>query len=55
MKDLGELSRYRLDLMQVQVRWVGNGVESGGEYTFLMERGMRTRNWVQDFLYIRES
>jgi hypothetical protein len=43
-----ELSRYRLDLAGVQeVRWEGSGTVPAGEYTFSMERGMRTTNWVQ--------
>jgi hypothetical protein len=51
-----ELSRYRLDLVGVQeVRWEGSGAVPAGECTFCMERGMRTMNWVQGFLYIRES
>jgi hypothetical protein len=29
-----ELSRYRLDLVGVQVRWEGSGTELTGEYTF---------------------
>jgi exonuclease III len=45
-----ELSRYRLDLVGVQeVRCEGSGTTPAGEYTFYMERGMRTMNWVQGF------
>jgi hypothetical protein len=29
-----ELSRYRLDLVAVQVRWEGSGTLPAGEYTF---------------------
>jgi hypothetical protein len=29
------------------VRWEGSGMEPAGEYAFLMERGMKTMNWVQ--------
>jgi hypothetical protein len=47
-----ELSRYRLDLMSVQVIWDGSGTEPA-EYTFYTER--KTRNWVWGFLYIRKS
>jgi exonuclease III len=51
-----ELSRSRFDLVGVQeVRWEGSGTTPAGEYTVCMERGMRTMNWVQGFLYIRES
>jgi exonuclease III len=45
-----EVSRYRVDLVGVQeVRWEGSGTETAGEYTFCMERGMRTLNWLQGF------
>jgi hypothetical protein len=45
-----EPSRCRLDLMGVQeVRWEGSGTAPVGEYTFCMERGIRTMNWVQGF------
>jgi hypothetical protein len=51
-----ELSRYRLDLVGVQeVRWEGSDTVPTGETHFSMERGMRTMNWVQGFLFIRES
>jgi hypothetical protein len=51
-----ELSRYRLHLVGVQeVGWDGSGAVSAREYTFSMERGMRTMNLVQGFMYIRES
>jgi hypothetical protein len=50
MTVLRELSRYRLNLVGVQeVRWEGSGTVPAGEYTFSMERGMRTMNWVQGF------
>jgi hypothetical protein len=39
-----ELARYKLDLVGMQVRWEGGGIEPAGEYTFLMERGMRIMN-----------
>jgi hypothetical protein len=56
MTDSRELSRYRLDLVGVQeVGWEDSGTAPAGEYAFYMERGMRTINWVQVFLYIRES
>jgi hypothetical protein len=34
-----ELSRYRLDLVGVQVRWDGSGTEPAGEYTFFYGKG----------------
>jgi hypothetical protein len=49
-----ELSRYRIDIVGVQVvRWDGSGTVPAREYTFSMERGMRTMNWVQDFVHKR--
>jgi hypothetical protein len=44
-----ELPRYILHLVGVQVRWEGSGTAPAGEYTFCMERGMSTMNWVQSF------
>jgi exonuclease III len=56
MTVLRELSRYRLDLVGMQeVRWEGNGTVPAGGKHFSTERGMRTMNWVQVFLYVRES
>jgi hypothetical protein len=39
-----ELTRYKLDLVEVQVRWEGIGTEPAGEYTFSLERGMGIMN-----------
>jgi hypothetical protein len=40
-----EIAQYKLDLVGVQeVRWDRGGTEPAGEYTFLIERGMRTMN-----------
>jgi hypothetical protein len=39
MTVLRELSRYRLDLVGVQVRWEGSGNTSAGKYTFSYEKG----------------
>jgi hypothetical protein len=30
-----KLSKYKLDLVAMQVRWEGGGTEPAGEYTFL--------------------
>jgi hypothetical protein len=50
-----ELLKYKLGLVGVQeVRWANGGTKQA-EYTLLMERGMKTMNWIQGFLYIRES
>jgi hypothetical protein len=34
-----ELTRYKLDLVGVQVRWECSGTEPAGEYTFLYGKG----------------
>jgi hypothetical protein len=34
-----ELSNYKLDLVEVQVRWKGGGTEPAGEYTFFDGKG----------------
>jgi hypothetical protein len=36
---LKELSKYRLDLVGVQVRWEGGGTEPAGEYTVFYGKG----------------
>jgi hypothetical protein len=36
-----------------EVRWEGSGSAPAGLYTFCMERGMRTMNWVQGFVHRR--
>jgi hypothetical protein len=36
-----ELSKYKLDLVGVQVTWEGSGIEPAGEYSFSTEREMR--------------
>jgi hypothetical protein len=41
---LGELSRYRLDLVGVQeVRWEGSGTAAAGEYTLFCGQGNENR------------
>jgi hypothetical protein len=51
-----EISNYNLNIVRVQeVRWDRDGTKPTGEYTFCMERRMRIMNYVQIFLYIRES
>jgi hypothetical protein len=34
-----ELSRYRLDFVELQVRWDGSGTEQAGEDTFFYVKG----------------
>jgi hypothetical protein len=51
-----ELSRYRLDIVGMQGSdWRPVAPHQQGNTHFSMDRGMRTMNWVQGFLYIRES
>jgi hypothetical protein len=52
-----ELSRYRLlNLVGVhKARWEGSGGAPTGETTFFYGKGKITMNWIQVFLYIRES
>jgi hypothetical protein len=48
--------KYKLDLIGMQVdRWKCDGTEPGGEYKFLMEKGLRIMTVVQVLLYMRES
>jgi hypothetical protein len=43
-----ELYRYRLHLVGAQeVRWEDTVTSPAREFTYSLERGMRTMNWVQ--------
>jgi hypothetical protein len=44
-----EISKYKLDLVGVEVRWDGGCTERAGEYAFFLERGMKIMNLVQVF------
>jgi hypothetical protein len=52
---LRELSRYRLDLVGVQVRWEGSGTATAGEYTYFYGNGNENHELGTGFFYIRES
>jgi hypothetical protein len=34
-----EVSKYKLDLVAIQVRWEGGGTEPAGQYTFFYGKG----------------
>jgi hypothetical protein len=55
MTILRELSRNRLDLVGVQVRWEGSGTAPAGEHTFFYGKGNENRGMGTGILYIRES
>jgi hypothetical protein len=41
-----ELSKYKLDLMEVQeIRWESSGTEPAGEYTLLYGKGNENHEW----------
>jgi hypothetical protein len=50
-----ELSRYRLDLVGMQVRWEGSGTAPAGEYTFFYGMGNENYELGTSSLYIRKS
>jgi hypothetical protein len=39
-----ELSKYKLDVVGLQVRWEGGGTELAAEYVFFYVNGMRIMN-----------
>jgi hypothetical protein len=46
-----ELSRYKYNLVGVhEVRWESSGTAPAGQYTYFMEIGMRTMNWVYGYV-----
>jgi hypothetical protein len=49
-----EISRYKLDLVGVQVRWDRGGTEPAEKYTFFYGKGNEKQE-VFFFSYIRES
>jgi hypothetical protein len=44
-----EISKYKLDLLGVQVRWARNGTEAAGEYTFFYGKGNENRELSTGF------
>jgi hypothetical protein len=50
-----EISKYKLDLVRVQVRWDGGGTEPAGEYTLVYGKGNENHELGTGYSYIRES
>jgi hypothetical protein len=53
MTDAKEITKYKLDLMGVQVRWNRGDTEPAGEYIFFYEQGNENNELVQFFIYKR--
>jgi hypothetical protein len=49
-----ELTRYKLDLVGVQVRWEGSSTESAGEYTFFYGKGNENHELGTEF-FVRKG
>jgi hypothetical protein len=51
-----ELSKYRLDLVRVQVvRWEGGGTQRAGEYTFFYGKGNENHELGTVFFFVHKS
>jgi hypothetical protein len=50
-----EISKYKLDLVGVQVRWDGGRTEPADKYRFLYGKRNENHGLGTGFLYIRES
>jgi hypothetical protein len=48
-----ELSKYKVDLVGVQVRWESGGAEPAGEYTFFYRKGNENHELGTGFLCIK--
>jgi hypothetical protein len=49
-----ELSKYKLDLVGVQVRWEGGGTEPAGECTFFYGKENENHELGTGFFFIKE-
>jgi hypothetical protein len=54
-KVVRELGKYKLDLLDVQVRWDKGGTERAEDYTFFYGVGNEDHQLGTGFLCIRES
>jgi hypothetical protein len=50
-----ELSKYKLELVAVQVRWEGGGIKPAGEYTIFYGKGNENHKLGKGFVCITES
>jgi hypothetical protein len=50
-----KISKYKLDLVGVQIRWDSGGTEPAGKYTFFYDKGNENHELGTHFLYIGES
>jgi hypothetical protein len=55
MNVLTEISKHKLDLTQVQIRWENSGTEPAGKCTFAYGKNNENHDLGTGFLYIRKS
>jgi hypothetical protein len=54
MTALRELARYKLDLVEVQVRWECGGTKPAGEYTFSYGKGNENHELGTGFFFVHK-
>jgi hypothetical protein len=50
-----EISKYKLDLVGVQIRWDRFGTKPEGEYTFFYEKGNEDHEFDTRFLFCTQE